>query len=169
MFDLYEELTKIEIVLSKEIEIYKILLEYEEKKVLSILDIKLQDINMFCDFQHKQMIRAIELRNLREKYVENIVTHKMSHLADKATLSDIVRKFPFNKTAKISSLRLELVTVLARLKQFNKLVPKLFDDALDIFGGLRDVLTESKKIGYDNRGKEHILNRKMSVLINKQV
>ena len=33
MFNLYEELTKIEILLSKEIEVYKIILEDEEKKV----------------------------------------------------------------------------------------------------------------------------------------
>ena len=38
MFDLYEELTKIEILLSKEIEVYKILLEDEEKKVNSIIN-----------------------------------------------------------------------------------------------------------------------------------
>ncbi|WP_157151070.1 flagellar export chaperone FlgN [Brachyspira sp. SAP_772] len=169
MFNLYEELTKIEIILNKEIEVYKIILEDEERKVNSIIDTRLQDVHMYCDHQNEKMKEANELRKLRENITDLIILNKFPHLSQTATLSDIIRKIPLNKTSKISSLRLELVTLMARLKHLNKLAPKLFDEALDFFTDMKEVLNESKKIGYNNKGKEHLLNKKLSVLINKQV
>ena len=52
MFNLYEELTKIEILLSKEIEVYKIILEDEEKKVNSIILNRLQLSLSLLDYQY---------------------------------------------------------------------------------------------------------------------
>ena len=66
MFNLYEELTKIEIILNKEIEVYKVILEDEERKVNSIIDTRLQDVHMYCDHQNEKMKEANELRKLRE-------------------------------------------------------------------------------------------------------
>ena len=169
MFNLYEELTKIEILLAKEIEVYKIILEDEEKKVNSIINTRLQDIHLYCDHQNEKMTEANELRKLRESVIDLIVLKKFPHLSETATLSDIIRRIPLNKTAKISALRLELVTLMARLKHLNKLAPKLFDEALDLFANMKEVLHESKKVGYNNKGKEHVVNRKLSVLVNKQV
>ena len=169
MFNLYEELTKIEILLSKEIEVYKIILEDEEKKVNSIINTRLQDIHLYCDHQNEKMTEANELRKLRESVIDLIVLNKFPHLSETATLSDIIRRIPLNKTAKISALRLELVTLMARLRHLNKLAPKLFDEALDLFANMKEVLHESKKVGYNNKGKEHVVNRKLSVLVNKQV
>jgi flagellar biosynthesis/type III secretory pathway chaperone len=169
MFDLHNELTKLEILLSKEIEIYNVLIDTEEKKVLAIIATDLQDVNLYCEFQHKQMKRANELREIRERCIDLIVLNKFPHLADEATLAYIIKKIPLNKTARLASLRLELVTIMARLKQLNKLSPKLFEQALDVFGKVKDLLQESKKTGYDNRGKEHIVNKKLSLLINKSV
>ena len=153
MFNLYEELTKIEILLAKEIEVYKIILEDD----------------LYCDHQNEKMTEANELRKLRENVIDLIVLNKFPHLSETATLSDIIRRIPLNKTAKISALRLELVTLMARLKHLNKLAPKLFDEALDLFANMKEVLNESKKVGYNNKGKEHVVNRKLSVLVNKQV
>ena len=34
---------------------------------------------------------------------------------------------------------------------------------------MKEVLNESKKVGYNNKGKEHLINKRLSVLINKQV
>ena len=51
MFNLYEELTKIEIILNKEIEVYQVILEDEERKVNSIIDTRLQDVHMYCEHQ----------------------------------------------------------------------------------------------------------------------
>ena len=125
MFNLYEELTKIEIILNKEIEVYKIILEDEERKVNSIIDTRLQDVHMYCDHQNEKMKEANELRKLRENITDLII--------------------------------------------LNKLAPKLFDEALDFFTDMKEVLNESKKVGYNNKGKEHLLNKRLSVLINKQV
>ena len=169
MFNLYEELTKIEIILMKEIEIYRSLFESEEKKVLAIIDTKLQDVNIYCEFQNEQMKSANNLRELREKSINLIIEKKFPHLLDTATLSDIIRKIPFNKTAKLAALRLELVTQITKLKHLNKLAPKLFEEALDVFSSMRDVLQESKKTGYNNRGKENIINKRISLLVNKSV
>ena len=73
MFDLYEELTKIEILLSKEIEVYKILLEDEEKKVNSIINTRLQDIHLYCEHQNDKMNEANELRKMRENIIDIII------------------------------------------------------------------------------------------------
>ena len=94
MFNLYEELTKIEIILSKEIEVYKIILEDEERKVNSIIDTRLQDVHMYCDHQNEKMKEANELRKLRENITDLIILNKFPHLSQTATLSDIIRKIP---------------------------------------------------------------------------
>lgn len=169
MFDLYSEITKLELVMQKEIEVYNSLLEYEEKKIMSIIDTKLQDINLYCDYQHKKMKEAVELSTLRETIVEKIVLNKFPHLTETATISDLVKRIPIAGTSKISSMRLELTTLIAKLKNLNKLAPKLFEEALDLFSTMKNILNETKKIGYDNKGREHTLNKKMSLLVNKQV
>lgn len=169
MFNLYEELTKIEIILTKEIELYHSLFESEEKKVLSIIETRLQDVNIYCEFQNEQMKNANNLRELREKSINLIIENKFPHLVGEATLSDIIRKIPLNKTSRLSALRLELVTQIAKLKHLNKLAPKLFEEALGVFSNMRGVLQESKKTGYNNRGKEHIVNKRISLLVNKSV
>ena len=101
MFDLYEEL------LSKEIEVYKILLEDEEKKVNSIINTRLQDIHLYCEHQNDKMNEANELRKMRENIIDIIILNRFPHLSETATLSDIIRKIPLNKTSKISAMRLE--------------------------------------------------------------
>lgn len=169
MFDLYEELTKIEILLSKEIEVYKILLEDEEKKVNSIINTRLQDIHLYCEHQNDKMNEANELRKMRENIIDIIILNRFPHLSETATLSDIIRKIPLNKTSKISAMRLELVTLIARLRHLNKLSPKLFDETFNFFKDMKEVLYSSKKVGYNNKGKEYVFNRKLSALINKQV
>lgn len=169
MFNLCEELTKIEILLAKEIEVYKVLLEYEEKKVAAIIDAKLQDVHLYCEYQNKKMSEANGLRELREKSIDIVALNKFPFMSEEATLSDIIKRIPLNKTAKISSMRLELVTLMARLRHLNKLAPKLFEEALDIFSGMRDILEDSRKLGYDNKGKEHMVNRRLTTLVNKQV
>ena len=168
MFDLYEELTKIEILLSKEIEVYKILLEDEEKKV-NIINTRLQDIHLYCEHQNDKMNEANELRKMRENIIDIIILNRFPHLSETATLSDIIRKIPLNKTSKISAMRLELVTLIARLRHLNKLSPKLFDETFSFFKDMKEVLYSSKKVGYNNKGKEYVFNRKLSALINKQV
>ena len=169
MFNLLEEISKIEILLEKEIEVYKVILDTGERKVNAIINTKLQDVHMYCEHQQEKMTQANELRKMRESIIDLIILNKFPHLSEKATLSDIIKRIPIAQTSKISSLRLELVTLMARLKHLNKFAPKLFDDVLDFFTNMKDVLHDSKKIGYDNKGKEHIINRKLSTLINKQV
>lgn len=66
-------------------------------------------------------------------------------------------------------MRLELVTLIARLRHLNKLSPKLFDETFSFFKDMKEVLYSSKKVGYNNKGKEYVFNRKLSALINKQV
>ncbi len=169
MFDLYEELTKIEILLSKEIEVYKILLEDEEKKVNSIINTRLQDIHLYCEHQNDKMNEANELRKMRENIIDIIILNRFPHLSETATLSDIIRKIPLNKTSKISAMRLELVTLIARLRHLNKLSPKLFDETFSFYCYMKLLSYSSKKVGYNNKGKEYVFNRKLSALINKQV
>ncbi len=130
MFDLQIELSKLEIIMEDEISVYNSLVDTEEKKVMAIIDTNLQDVNIYCDFQHKQMKRANELREMREKVIDLIVLNKFPHLSDEATLSYIIKRIPLNKTARLSALRFELITLIARLKQLNKLAPKLFEEAL---------------------------------------
>lgn len=167
--DVREELSKIEIVVTKEIEVYKLLLEYEEKKIIKIINGQIQDIDILCSFQVKQITRANELRELREKYIDAIAQKMFLHLVGNSTLLDIIKRVPYENSGKLSEMRFELITIMAKVRHLNKLAPKLLDESLDMFRNMRDVLNESKKIGYNNKGKEQAVNRRLGALINKQV
>ena len=167
--DIREDAEKIEVILIKEIHIYKLLLEYEEKKIAAILDNNMHDIDILCSFQNKEITKANELRLLREKFIDKISSESFSHLVDNANLLDIIKRVTPEKRQRLSSLRFELITVMAKVRNLNKLVPKLLEDGIDIYSKMKHVLADIRKIGYNSKGTEHSLNRRLGSLINKQV
>ncbi len=167
--DMRDDVDKIEIILSREIAIYKLLLEYEEKKIQAILENKIHDIEMLCNFQSKEIAKANELRLMREKYIDQISEEHFSHLIDSVTLLDVMRRLSPEKSKKLSFLRVELMTLMAKIRHYNKIIPKLLEEGISVYSKMKDILADTRKIGYNSRGTEQSINRKLGTLINKQV
>ncbi len=122
IMDIRENIEKIEVILQKEIDIYKLLLQFEEKKIAAILNGKLHDIDSLCTFQNREIGKANKLRLLREKYVGEISASSFAHIIESPTLLDVIKRLPIGRTDKLIMLRLELITIMARVKHLNKLV-----------------------------------------------
>ncbi len=167
--DMREDVDKIEIILSKEIHIYKLLLEYEEKKIQAILDNKIHDIEILCNFQSGEIAKADELRVMREKYIDKISQQHFSHLIDSMTLLDVMRRLSPEKSKKLSFLRVELITLMAKIRHYNKIIPKLLEEGIEVYSKMKDILAETRKIGYNSKGTEYNINKRLGTLINKQV
>lgn len=167
--DMREDVDKIEVILSKEIHIYKLLLEYEEKKIHAILDNKIHEIELLCNFQNKEIAKADELRIMREKYIDKISEQHFSHLIDSVTLLDVMRRLSPEKSKQLSFLRVELMTIMAKIRHYNKIIPKLLEEGMAVYSKMKDIMADTRKIGYNSKGTEYSVNKKLGTLINKQV
>lgn len=163
-----ELLNKLEQVLSAEIRQHQTLMEYEYKKMNAILENRLQDLDLYINFQTRKIEEIKQLGGMRESLCCELKEALMPRRSD-VTLKDLLQALPLKYTIKISALRLELKSLIAKLKNMNKLIPRLLKQGFELFKGTKDMLSETRKAGYNNKGKAESAGKKMSLLLNRTV
>lgn len=164
-----EKIFELESIIGKEIAGYQGLLDYEYKKMNAILDNRLQDIDLYCDYQQTKMKECVQLAKLRKERMDAIVNRLFPHLLGRATLKDVLHKLPLPLTVRLASLRIELNARVYKLKKMNDLIPRLLEQGLEIYKTSKEFLKKTKKIGYNSKGKEQSINEKLALLVNRQV
>ncbi|MEK6796727.1 MAG: flagellar export chaperone FlgN [Spirochaetota bacterium] len=162
-----DDIRKLEVVIEHEITVYGEILNYEHKKVAVILNNKLQDMDLLCNYQTSLMGKARELAAMKAKIVESIAAERFPHLLGKVSVSDVINRIPIANTVTLAAKRLELNALIYRLRGMNKVLPRLLEQGLSIFRNTRDMLRKSKKIGYNNKGVEEVFRGRLTSLVSR--
>ncbi|MBI4976405.1 MAG: flagellar export chaperone FlgN [Spirochaetes bacterium] len=162
-----EDIKRLEVIVDREIALYNDILDYERKKIGVIVDNHLQDLDLYCTYQTKLLQKVKEFAAQRSECIDALAKRHFPHLIGTMTLKDIVQRVPLAYTFSLAEKRLELNAIIYRLRGMNRLVPSLLEQGMEIFRNTKDMLSKSKKIGYNNKGIEEVFRGKLSMLVNK--